>query len=93
MNHWSPEACFRFRGLRLRVPRSTSSFRVSELPPGEVADLGCGAGVAESESALGAAHPAEEDGAVLFPFRRVFLMLTRPGLGGGAAPVPGGDSP
>lgn len=33
--------------------------------------------VARYEAALSAAYPAEPDGSVLFPFRRVFLILTR----------------
>ncbi len=35
--------------------------------------------VAAYEHALAAAYPAEDDGSVLFPFRRLFLVLTRPG--------------
>lgn len=33
--------------------------------------------VARYEAALGAAYPTEADGAVLFPFRRLFMTLTR----------------
>jgi len=34
--------------------------------------------VARYEEALASAYPAETDGSVLFPFRRLFLILTRP---------------
>lgn len=44
------------------------------LAPGEVSAL-----VARYDEALAAAYPVEPDGAVLFPFRRLFLILTLPG--------------
>jgi trans-aconitate 2-methyltransferase len=37
--------------------------------------------VAAYEAALAPAYPAEADGSVLFPFRRVFFVLTRPAGG------------
>lgn len=42
---WSPEIYGRFRDLRLQPALDLLS-RVGELPPGEVVDLGCGAGAA-----------------------------------------------
>ncbi|WP_126976892.1 methyltransferase domain-containing protein [Frigidibacter oleivorans] len=44
------------------------------LAPGELSAL-----VARYDEALAAAYPVEPDGAVLFPFRRLFLVLTLPG--------------
>lgn len=38
--------------------------------------------IARYEAALAAAYPVEADGSVLFPFRRVFLVLTRGAPGG-----------
>ena len=40
---WNPETYARFRGLRLR-PALDLLAQVGELPAGDIADLGCGAG-------------------------------------------------
>ena len=48
MSDWNPETYARFRGLRLR-PAIDLLAQVPDLPPGDVVDLGCGAGaVAEA---------------------------------------------
>jgi trans-aconitate 2-methyltransferase len=43
LTDWNPEAYARFRGLRLR-PALDLIAQVGDLPPGDVVDLGCGAG-------------------------------------------------
>jgi len=49
---------------------------LDRLSAGEAADF-----VQRYEQALAAAYPVEPDGAVLFPFRRLFLTLTVGGVG------------
>jgi trans-aconitate 2-methyltransferase len=46
---------------------------LDRLSPAEVADF-----VARYDAALGAAYPVQPDGSVLFPFRRLFLLLEVP---------------
>lgn len=50
---------------------------LERLSAAEAADF-----MARYEAALAAAYPVEGDGSVLFPFRRVFLVLTRGAPGG-----------
>ena len=81
---WNPGTYERFRGLRLR-PAVDLLARVPDLPPGDVVDLGCGAGAA------GPALRARFSGARLLGLDASPAMLARAGATGSYHALTEGD--